>query len=495
MTKRFLFRGTTTLACAALLSCGFLSPASAAQWALPSNSSTTALQQFSLLPFSPKVPTVEEIERAKASESATAAAAAQLEAIISSAAERLATTTVASMGANGAYTDALVLLEARTADADAATDRAEAAAGAYTSAKSQLGQLAGTLYKNGGLDLSVQSFLTSTGADDAIYQASTLMVLTSNRAQTFSTAESAASTSSALAAQAREARKAADAAAAAAQVSHSEAEKAAHAQSAVVAENAAQRETLLSRLATLHNTTVELEGARVDELQRKAQEVALKTQIEESATTAEPVRPSEPSDPPAAPTAPAPLSAQSIPRPEPTNAPAPPAIPAPEPTKAPPAPAPAPTTQAPPPPTTAPEAVETPKPVPPPVQPPPAGAYIDVMVNYAMSKQGSPYRLGGNGPNIFDCSGLVQQAFASAGISVPRTGTDQFWAAPSRVPLSEMRYGDLLVFNESGGQFSHIAIYIGDNKVVQALNETQPLGVTELSWMGGMNLYPYAARY
>lgn len=117
------------------------------------------------------------------------------------------------------------------------------------------------------------------------------------------------------------------------------------------------------------------------------------------------------------------------------------------------------------------------------------------MVNYAMSKQGSPYRLGGNGPNIFDCSGLVQQAFASAGISVPRTGTDQFWAAPSRVPLSEMRYGDLLVFNESGGQFSHIAIYIGDNKVVQALNETQPLGVTELSWMGGMNLYPYAARY
>ena len=118
------------------------------------------------------------------------------------------------------------------------------------------------------------------------------------------------------------------------------------------------------------------------------------------------------------------------------------------------------------------------------------------MVNYAMTKVGSPYQLGGTGPTYFDCSGLVQQAFAAAGKWVPRTGTDQFWAAPVRVPLSEMRYGDLLVFGDNGaGQFGHIAIYIGNNKVVQALNPSQPLGVTDLSWMSGMNLYPFAARY
>ena len=118
------------------------------------------------------------------------------------------------------------------------------------------------------------------------------------------------------------------------------------------------------------------------------------------------------------------------------------------------------------------------------------------MVSYAMSKVGGPYQWGGNGPVAFDCSGLVQQAFASAGKRVPRQGTDQFWAAPTRVPISQMRYGDLLVFNDNGtGQFSHIAIYIGNNQVVQALNPNQPIQVTPLSWMSGMQLYPYAARY
>ncbi|MGO2541540.1 MAG: C40 family peptidase, partial [Specibacter sp.] len=180
--------------------------------------------------------------------------------------------------------------------------------------------------------------------------------------------------------------------------------------------------------------------------------------------------------------------------PNPPAAPAPEA-PAPEPEPAPevpkaPAPAPAPEVPAPAP---APEPAPTTPPAP---VAPPAGSYIQVMVDYAMSKIGSPYQWGGNGPNAFDCSGLVQQAFAAAGISVPRQGTDQFWAAPTRVPLSEMRYGDLLVFDDDGtGRFGHIAIYIGNNQVVQALSPQQPLGVTPLPYMSTMSLYPYAARY
>ncbi len=110
-------------------------------------------------------------------------------------------------------------MKPRAAEADAATARKEAAAIAYSQAKDQLGQLAGTLYKNGGLDLSVHSFLASTDADTAIYQASTLMALSTNREQTFSTAEVSAAASNALTAQANGARKTADDAVRAAEAS------------------------------------------------------------------------------------------------------------------------------------------------------------------------------------------------------------------------------------------------------------------------------------
>ncbi len=115
ITTRFLLRGTTTLACAALLSSSFLAPAAAAASlaTFSSVSSTTALQQLALQPSTPKIPTAEEIEKAKQSGAATATAAAELEAIIEAASQRLAITTVASMGANSAFTDALTLLEAQ----------------------------------------------------------------------------------------------------------------------------------------------------------------------------------------------------------------------------------------------------------------------------------------------------------------------------------------------------------------------------------------------
>ncbi|MGP9504035.1 C40 family peptidase [Specibacter sp. AOP5-B1-6] len=506
MTTRYLVRGTTALACAVLVSTAFLSPALAAPWQSPLLStvplSTTALEQFSLRPSSPSIPSQDDIAKAKQSEAATAAASAQLDAIISSANDRLQASTVVAMGANSSYTDALVTLEQREAEAQTAKAKSDQAAGARKKAQAQLGQLAGSLYKNGGLDLSMQSFLTSSDADDAIYQATTLMALSTNRAETFDAAEASAATSAALDALAVESRNAADAAIAAAEASRTKAQSAADAQSAVVAENQAQRDVLLDRMAALHNTSVALEGARVDELARQAQEAALKKQIEASANTPEPVAPAPEPEPKADPVVPDVVPNPPAPATQAPNPPAAPAAPAPEPEPAPevpkaPAPAPAPEVPAPAP---APEPAPT-TPAPAPTTPPapvapPAGSYIQVMVDYAMSKIGSPYQWGGNGPNAFDCSGLVQQAFAAAGISVPRQGTDQFWAAPTRVPLSEMRYGDLLVFDDDGtGRFGHIAIYIGNNQVVQALSPQQPLGVTSLSWMSGMSLYPYAARY
>jgi cell wall-associated NlpC family hydrolase len=100
-------------------------------------------------------------------------------------------------------------------------------------------------------------------------------------------------------------------------------------------------------------------------------------------------------------------------------------------------------------------------------------------VGRAMSKIGSPYRWGAAGPNAFDCSGLVNWAFRSAGVSLPRTSR-----AMSRVgrPVakSALRPGDLVFFYRP---VSHVGIYIGNGKVVNALNSRNPVKISDIKYM------------
>ncbi|MFO7324390.1 MAG: C40 family peptidase [Pseudomonadota bacterium] len=86
----------------------------------------------------------------------------------------------------------------------------------------------------------------------------------------------------------------------------------------------------------------------------------------------------------------------------------------------------------------------------------------------ALAQLGRPYRYGGSGPDAFDCSGLVHFAYASLGISVPRTTEAQFKAARP-VSRRELAAGDLLFFRfESGPKITHVAIYTGDGRFVHA---------------------------
>lgn len=87
----------------------------------------------------------------------------------------------------------------------------------------------------------------------------------------------------------------------------------------------------------------------------------------------------------------------------------------------------------------------------------------------ALSLMGSPYRAGGNHPSRgFDCSGLVNYVFASAaGTRLPRTADSQ--AGVSRpIARRELRAGDLVFFNTLGRPNSHVGIYIGDGRFVNA---------------------------
>ncbi|NVI33132.1 MULTISPECIES: NlpC/P60 family protein [Streptomyces] len=85
-------------------------------------------------------------------------------------------------------------------------------------------------------------------------------------------------------------------------------------------------------------------------------------------------------------------------------------------------------------------------------------------LEYAAEQIGKPYSWGAEGPDSYDCSGLTSQAWASAGVPIPRTSQEQ-WRQLERVPIREMRPGDLIIYHDDA---SHVGMYVGDGKIVHA---------------------------
>jgi peptidoglycan DL-endopeptidase CwlO len=95
---------------------------------------------------------------------------------------------------------------------------------------------------------------------------------------------------------------------------------------------------------------------------------------------------------------------------------------------------------------------------------------LTAMLKAAESRLGRPYVWGGNGPRVFDCSGLVQWSFARAGVIMPRVAADQALTGPA-VPLSQAAPGDLLFYHTDPTDpkyISHVAIYLGHGLMEQA---------------------------
>jgi cell wall-associated NlpC family hydrolase len=99
-----------------------------------------------------------------------------------------------------------------------------------------------------------------------------------------------------------------------------------------------------------------------------------------------------------------------------------------------------------------------------------AGARATEAVAEATRYIGTPYRWGGSTPQSgFDCSGLVQWAYAKAGIQMPRV-TDQQFTAPggSKVGRDELLPGDLVFFRDASGYIHHVGISLGGDRFVEA---------------------------
>ncbi|AXE39232.1 C40 family peptidase [Acidipropionibacterium virtanenii] len=109
-----------------------------------------------------------------------------------------------------------------------------------------------------------------------------------------------------------------------------------------------------------------------------------------------------------------------------------------------------------------------------------ASGRASTAIAFAKSKIGGPYVYGGTGPTGYDCSGLMQAAWAAAGVSLPRTSGEQFSAGTS-VSQSDLQPGDLVFYY--GNPPSHVGMYIGGGQIVHASNPTSGIKISPIGEM------------
>ncbi|GAA1480272.1 hypothetical protein GCM10009624_07120 [Gordonia sinesedis] len=129
---------------------------------------------------------------------------------------------------------------------------------------------------------------------------------------------------------------------------------------------------------------------------------------------------------------------------------------------------------------------------------------VEIVVNRALSQLNVPYAWGGgdaNGPTKgirdggvadsfgdynkigFDCSGLMVYAFAGVGIQLPKYSGYQYTAGP-QVPLAQIQRGDMIFYGPNASQ--HVALYLGDNKMVESPQSGSYVKVSPLRTDGAM---------
>ena len=94
---------------------------------------------------------------------------------------------------------------------------------------------------------------------------------------------------------------------------------------------------------------------------------------------------------------------------------------------------------------------------------------VQAVIDLTHKQLGKPYVWGAEGPNSFDCSGLIYYVYKNAaGITLPRTSSAQYSAGVA-VSRSNLKAGDLIFSSTDGtGNITHVAIYVGDGQMIHA---------------------------
>ncbi|MGW9282048.1 NlpC/P60 family protein, partial [Streptomyces diastaticus] len=106
-------------------------------------------------------------------------------------------------------------------------------------------------------------------------------------------------------------------------------------------------------------------------------------------------------------------------------------------------------------------------------------AKAEKVIAFARAQMGKPYVWGAAGPDSFDCSGLTQAAWKTAGISLPRTTWDQVGVG-QKVSVDAAQPGDLVFFYDD---ISHVGIYIGGGEMIHAPKPGADVRVESIYYM------------
>ena len=425
-----------------------------------------------------------DIDRSKASERSTSTSIASLEAQLAQESSNLEDAQIKAQVANEDYLTAVDELNTATKDAQTAQTNADAAASSTAAARSDLGSIVVQTYQESGNPLDpLTPYLTSESlADLADADVALTRAGEKNNAkvQNVEALEAVATSMQTIADQKVKAKEAAKTSAATAK---SDAEAAANDAQNAVTTTRTNRQNLIVQLAAQRNTTVELETKYQNqvEAERKAREeaaaqAAAKAASEKAAADLAQKQAEQAAAQPQE-SAPAPQEQSSQPSPSPQSS------------------AQEPATTSQPEPEAAEEEEAAPAPAPAP-EPAPApshsGSAASTAINAAMGYLGTPYVWAGESAAGLDCSGLTMVSYAAAGVELTHSSRVQYGEG-SLVPLDAAQPGDLVFWSSDGSQSGiyHVAIYLGDDMMIEAPTFGMTVRVTSMRYSGVM---PYAVR-